>query len=116
MNIRDVGKTAIIDIAKDVISVGELGIIEKLLEKNVSHKRVAIDLKHVKYIDIDFINLMKSYAVKNKVSLFNLNNDVYLMLFVHKADIFVDIYLDEFDFLKEKNSIVHRRLKLLKTA
>lgn len=116
MNIRDVGKTAVIDIAKDAITTVELGRIEKLLKNNGSNNRVAINLKNVRYLSIDFINLLKNTTTSNKLSLINLNTDVYLMLFVHKADSFVDIYLDENDFLREKNSIVYRRLKLLKTA
>lgn len=116
MNIRDVGKTAVVDIAKEAITTAELKEIEKLLQNKASNNRVAINLKNVRYIDFDFINLLKNNANKNKLSLINVNTDIYLMLFVHKADIYTDLYLDEFDFVKEKNSIVYRRLKVLKTA
>ena len=116
MNIRDVGKTAVIDIAKDAINKIELAKIEEFLKTKNSKTRVAINLKNVNHIDYDFTCLLKKQAKRAKLSLFGLNNNILLNLFVSQSDRLVDLYLDEQDFNAEKNAIVYRRLKLLKSA
>lgn len=116
MNIRDVEKTAIVDIAGNAMSQSELELIQELFEQKASGCRIAINLKNVDYITDDFIKLLKRYANEKKLSLFGLNNDIYLMLFITQSDKYADIYLNEQDFMQNKNIIVHRRLKLLKSA
>lgn len=116
MNIRDVGKTAVIEIAKDAINKTELEKIEEFLNKKTSKTRVAINLKNVNHIDYDFTCLLKKQAERAKLSLFGLNNDILLKLFVSQSDKLVNLYLDEQDFNSDKNAIVYRRLKLLKSA
>ena len=61
MNIRDVGKTAVIDIAQDAITTAELEKIEKLLKTKASVNRVAINLSNVRG--------------KNEVYLFNVTDN-----------------------------------------
>jgi len=116
MNIRDVGKTAVIDITTDVISKAQLNEIEQFLKTKTVKTRVAINLKSVNFIDSDFTHLLQKQFESRKLSLFGLNNNIFLKLFVSQSDKLVDLYLDETDFLASKNIMVNRRLKLLKSA
>lgn len=116
MSIRDVDKVCIVDIAGKAVSQSELIKLKKLFKDKASEMRIGINLKNVSYIDYDFISFLQECSFKQKLSVFNLKNDIYLFLFVSKADKYTHIYLDENDFVEEKRSIVHRRLKLLKSA
>ena len=90
MKIRDVDKVCIVDIAGKTVSQSDLIELKRLFKKEASFKQ--------------------------KLSLFNANNEVYLLLFVSKTDRYVNIYLNENDFYEDKHCIVYRRLKLLKSA
>lgn len=116
MNIRDAGNMRVVDIEGTTISQQDIKEIKNLFTKKDSRQRIGINLKQVNYINDDFIALLKDVSVKEKTAVFNLNNDIYLMFFVLHADKYVEIYLDERDFLSQKNLLVYRRFKLLKTA
>lgn len=116
MNIRDAGNMRVVDIEGTTISQQNIKDIKNLFTKKDSRQRIGIDLKQVNYINDDFIALLKEISNKEKTAVFNLNNDIYLLFFVLNADKYVEIYLDERDFLSQKNLLVYRRFKLLKTA
>ena len=116
MIIREAGKTAVIEIAKDAISITDLEKIESFLQEKSASTRVAINLCNVSHIDYDFTCLLQKQSQRACLSLFGLNNDILLKLFVSQADRLVNLYLDERDFKADKNAMVYRRLKLLKSA
>ncbi len=116
MRIRDVDRVCIVDIAGKAVSQSELIKLKKLFKDKASKMRIGINLENVSSIDYDFISFLQECAFKQKLSICSLKTDVYLFLFVSKADRYVDIYLNEDDLCQEKRSIVNRRLKLLKSA
>lgn len=116
MNIRDAGNMRVVDIEWTTISQQDIKDIKNLFAKKDSRQHIGINLKQVNYINDDFVALLKDVSDKEKAAVFNLNNDIYLLFFVINADKYVDIYLNERDFLSQKNLLVYRRFKLLKTA
>ena len=116
MKIRDVDGVCIADIEKNVVSQSELEKLKQLFKRKSARKRIGINLRNVSFLDYDFIHFLKKASLKHKISLFNANTDIYLFLFVSQADKYVNIYLDCSDFISDKNSVVYRRLKLLKSA
>lgn len=116
MKIRDVDKICIVDIAGTKISESNLKKLKKILAQRVSLMRIGINLKGVISVNHDFLDFLRESSFKQRLSLFNACNDVYLLLFVSQTDKYVDIYLDENDFINNKRLIIYRRLKLLKSA
>lgn len=116
MNIRDVDGVCIADITGNVVSQFELKELKKLYKTKAARKRIGINLESVNSINYDFLLFIQECAFKQKVSLFNVAVDVYMMLFISHSDKYINIYLDENDFINNKRSIVYRRLKLLKSA
>lgn len=116
MKTKEVNGVCLVDIEANDISAEDVIALNNLYEKKGLKKRIGIDLKYIETIKHDFWDFLISVANKGKVSLYNVPNDVYLMLFISKYDAYVDMYLNEMDFISSKNSIVYRRLKLLKSA
>ena len=116
MKIRDVDKVCIVDISGNVISQSDLIKFKRLFKERVNKQRIGINLEKVLSINHDFIEFLQESCFKQKLSIFNANNEVYLLLFVSKTDKYVNIYLNEEDFFEDKHCIVYRRLKLLKSA
>lgn len=116
MKIKDVDKVCIVDIAGNAISKSDLIELKKIFEKKVLKKRIGINLKNVLNTGHEFLDFLEQCCEKQKLSVFNVNNEVYLMLFILKYDKYVNIYLNEEDFYSDKKCIVYRRLKLLKKA
>lgn len=116
MKIKDVSKVCIIDIDSNSISKSDLIKLKRLFVQKALKKRIGIDLKKVMDIKHDFLEFLQECSFKQKLSLFNVNNETYLLLFVSKYDKYVNIYLNEQDFYEDKRCIVYRRLKLLKSA
>lgn len=113
MKIKDVDKVCVVDIAGNAISKQDLIELKKLFNQKAFKKRIGINLKNILEIDNEFLEFLEESGKKRKLSVYNVNNDVYLMLFVLRYEQYVDIYLNEEDFFSDKNCIVYRRLKLL---
>ncbi len=116
MRIRDVDGVCIADIEKNVVSQSELEKIKRIFKNKSARKRIGLNLQNVSFLDYDFIHFLKEASLKHKISIFNANTDVYLFLFISQADKYVNIYIDCNDFISDKNSVVYRRFKLLKSA
>lgn len=116
MKTKDVNGVCLVDIEENAISPAAVTTLRHIYAQKGAKKRIGINLKNISAVKHDFLDFLMSVANKEKISLFNISNDVYLMLFVSKYDKYVDMYLDERDFISAKNSIIYRRLKLLKSA
>lgn len=116
MKTKDVNGVCLVDIEENAISPAVIAYLRQIYAQKGLKKRIGINLKNVVAVKHDFFDFLMSVSEKEKFSLFNIPNDIYLMLFVSRYDKYVDMYLDERDFICAKNGIVYRRLKLLKTA
>lgn len=117
MKVKDVKGVCIVDIEGTVISAADIEKLRDLQKKNIRSKRIGVNMASVNSLDFNFLDYLKnSFDSGNKISLFNVNSDAFLSLFVLKYDQFTDIYMNETDFSAAKHSIVYRRFKLLKAA
>ncbi len=116
MKIKDVDKVCIVDMAGNAVSKSDLIELKKLFKRKVFKRRIGINLKNVADVDSNFLDFLKESSTQDKLSIYNVENEVYLLLFVLHYDEHVNIYLNEEDFFLDKKSIVYRRLKLLKAA
>ena len=116
MEIKDVNKVCIIDIEGTTISKADIMELTTLITKKGFKKRVGINMQNILSINHDFIEFISSAPARNRISLFNVKNDVFLMLFVLKQDKNISLYLDQNDFAEDTNAIFYRRLRLVKAA
>lgn len=116
MNIRDVDNVCIVDIAGNALSQADIKKLRKIYREKSESKRIGIDFTQLKAVEPEFFALVKEAANYRKISVFNADSNVYLQLFVSNADKYLNLYLNESDFVDDKRSIVKRRLKVLKTA
>lgn len=116
MNIRDVDNVCIVDISGNDLSQADITKLRKLYKEKSVSTRIGIDFAQIKSVEPEFFALVKEAAGQKKLSVFNADSSVYLQLFVSQADRYLNLYLNERDFLEDKRSIVKRRLKVLKTA
>ena len=101
--------------SKQMSSAHCMQMQQKLSE--ISHKaRIAIDLNEVEKIDLYFLDFIKSNSNKNKISLYNVNTNIMLFLYITKNEKYAKLYLNKSDFLKDKRQIIRRRFKMLKSA
>lgn len=115
MEIKDVHDCCVIDICSESISDIQAKKIRKLMANNIN-KRFAVNFKNVKNIGEGFVSLIKYFAdmddYGNKLSLFNVPSDIFVTLFVMNYDKYLNLYMAEQDFVKDKSSIVNRRFRL----
>jgi hypothetical protein len=116
MIVKDAENICIIVIEGNTISDTELTELEQFSKQKGLKIRIGIDLGNVKTVKAGFLEFLHRASLKKKVSIFNVNSDIYLMLFVMHYEQYTEIYLDERDFRMEKRNIVYRRLKILKAA
>lgn len=116
MKIKDVDKVCIVGIAGKAILKSDLIKLKKLFRLKNASTRIGINLGNITATNTDFLELLKETSFERKISVFNVKHEIYLTLFISQYDRFVDIYINEDDFIKEKRCIVYRRLKLLKSA
>ena len=116
MKIREFDDFAVIDLAQGYITEQDIIEMGTYYNKKYPNKRIAINTSNVSNFSLDFMEFLSLCARKNKISLFSLNNDIFLQLFISGINNCVDIYLDEQDFIEEKRLLVKRNLKLVKVA
>lgn len=116
MNFKDVNGVCIIDVDEKSISGANIIEFKRLLTSKVLSRRVAINMKNISTVSHDFLELLKEVALTQKISLINIDTNIYLMLFILKYDQHVNLYLDSNDFIAEKNMMLHRRFKLISAA
>ncbi len=95
MKTKDVNGVCLVDIEENAISPADITALKHICVRKGLKKRIGINLKNVVAVKHDFLEFLMSVANKEKISLFNIPNEIYLMLFVSRYDQYVDMYLDE---------------------
>ena len=85
----------------------------KLLILMHNNCKIALDMKFVKDIQENFLQLLKKQSFITKISLFNLDANIMAILGIRQFDKYVYIYADESDYEKNTRSIVNRKFKVV---
>ena len=80
-----------------------------LIHKNF---KIAFDMKSVKEIREDFMQLFNMFKSHNKLNLFNIDSQLMALLMLRSCDKCVNIYADESDFWENSRAIVNRKFKV----
>ena len=116
MKIKDVNDVCIIDIGKESISSSDVDKLKNIINKKAHHKRIGLNFANTFFVDYAFWDFLEKEFFTQKISVFNLNTELFLSLFISGYDKVTNIYMNEEDFKFNKRIIVNRRFKLLKSA
>jgi len=95
------------------ISFESIFKLETLLEKFPQSKPIALNLQEVDYICIEFLELLKRTSRNRKISLINLQAELFVLLNLTKYDKFAHIFLNDFDFIQQKRALLNRRFAVI---
>lgn len=114
MKIKDVDNNlCIVELHQNELSDADLCKFKDVMHKNSSDFRFAFDLKNLKTVSFEFLNQIKSIDCTKKMSLFSVNNDILLLIYILKMERDFDIYISEQDCIQSRIQIVRRRLKVV---
>lgn len=85
--------------------------IKSLIEQ-AQGRRVAIDFGQVVTLGQEFLDFVKNNIRKGQLALYNVNSDLYVLMFIMNMDKYLNYYMSENDFLNDKQCIVNRKLRL----
>ena len=111
MDIKTSKKSIITEIGEGILSTLHIKYLKSLLEREDVY-RVGIDFSRVDSVSVEFLDFIKHNVVKGELSFYNVGADLYVLMFIMKMDRYINFYMSESDFLKDRQCIVNRRLRL----
>lgn len=87
--------------------------LEKLLEKFPLNKDIALNLQDVDYVCVEFLDFLKKTSTHRKISLTNIQAEIFVLLNLTKYDKFAHIFLNDIDFTQQKRRLLNRRFAVL---
>lgn len=85
------------------------------LKKTINGKkemRIGLDMESVQSLKNGFLDLIKSEFNRQKISLFNLKSELFVLLSLLKYDKYVNVYADINDFVNDDRVLVKRNFKV----
>lgn len=95
------------------ISFESVFSLENLLEKLPASKPVALNLQDVDYICVEFLDFLKRTSSNRKISLINMQAEIFVLLNLTKYDKFAHIFLNDIDFALQKRALLNRRFAIM---
>ena len=96
----------------DVKEENSFHLYERLL--NTPLKKIGIDVSKIERLENVFIEKLCLIAKQKNLSLYNLNVQDMAVFFLLKCNRFITLFLNEQDFLSNKNPIVKRAFSICK--
>lgn len=97
----------------DEVSLELVLRMEEILKGLPINKSLALNLKNIGVICVEFLDFLKEFSPQKQISLFNLQSEVFVVLNLTKYDKFANIYLSDIDFNERKREMLNRRFSLL---
>lgn len=120
ISIRQKEEFAILDIQTPKLDADSVVVLKEILFQliNEDKRKVLINFANVTEVDSLAIGCIMaanqlSLIYGHKIGIFNVITDVLLLFYVVKMDKHVNIYMNEIDALKNKNSLVKRNFKVV---
>lgn len=91
-----------------------LGLREsaRLLENIKSETRkIALDLSYVQDCTIEFIEGLKEIAKTEKIGVFNIPSDIFVLFNIMKLDTCANLFVSENDFEENARQLVNRQFR-----
>lgn len=114
INFRETDLGYIFDVDSTVLTFELLFSLEKSIQELPCEKSVALNLQNVEVISNEFFEFIKKFAQIRKISLINIQSDIFVLLNLTCYDKYAKIFLNDFDFEQDKRMMVNRRLTILR--
>ncbi len=111
MDIKTSANNSITETATGILSNDNIKKLKEILKRK-DIQRYGIDFSRVDRVSSEFLDFIKHNVKKGELSFYNVNSDLYVLMFIMKMDKYVNFYMSENDFLKDRQCIVNRRLRL----
>jgi len=112
MYIRDNKQGFIVDLSNSVIDDICVDEIRDYFRLHKKRKRIAFNLHNVEVKSHNFFEFLKSFSEKQKISVFNIASDLFILFNLMKYNAYVDFFNREDDFLNNKFSLVSRNFRI----
>lgn len=116
--VKYIENQTIIDIQDSKLKCSIVHDLNKIINKLIKLNRlnILINMVNVKFIDSTLFYTLISAQNRcmnrgGKVSIYGVQHDLLIILYIVKLDKYIDIYINEFDALRKNNAIVKRRLR-----
>jgi hypothetical protein len=87
--------------------------LQKILNEFPFDKSIALNLNDVDSICVEFLDLLKETSRKRRISLTNIQAEIFVLLNLTKYDKFAPLFLSDIDFLEQKRALINRRFSVL---
>lgn len=77
------------------------------------HRNIAIDLQHVNYCSLDFIEELTKITHQKKIGIFNIPSDIFVLFNVMGFDKAANLFVNEIDFSENKRQLINRKFSLV---
>lgn len=106
-------KCLILGLHSNVLTFELIFQLKKILKELPQNESVALNLQEVSYINAEFLEFLKESSNDRKISLINLQSEIFALLNLTKYDKFANIFLNDIDFIEQKRALLNRRFSLI---
>jgi len=106
----------VLQLNSNVLTVEWIFCLKNLMKTLLESKSVALDLQNVECICAEFLEFLKETSIQRKISLINLQSELFVLLNLTEYDKFTHIFLNEIDYLEQKRALINRKFTLLDCA
>ena len=88
---------------------------ERIVSEIMCEERnIGLDLRFVFDCTIDFVENLKMICDSKKISIFNINSDVFAIFNYMDLDKFANLFVSELDFEENKRQLINRSFSVVK--
>lgn len=109
INSKDNNAGCILNLHSNKLTFESVVVLQKKIKELPTNKSVALNMKNVDFICIEFLDFLKESARLKRVSLTCLQAEILVLLNLIQYDKFAPIFLTDSDFLNQKRELLNRR-------
>lgn len=103
----------ILNVRSSIIKLDVVLMLEKIFKSIPKNNPIALNMQNVNFINEDFLIFLKQSSADRKISLMNLQSELYVLLNLTNYDKYAKIFISENDFLDNKRAIINRKFSVL---
>ena len=96
-----------------VLTVELILRLKKFLDCLPNNKNIALNLQNVDNVCVEFLDFLKETSEQKKLSLINLQSELFVLLNLTRYDEFAHIFLNDIDFIEHKRALLNRRFSVI---
>lgn len=110
---RENSTSCIFKLHSNVLTLELVFRLKKILKRAPKNKNIALNLQHVESFCAEFLEFLREFSKQNKLSVINLQAELFVLLNLTQYDEFAHIYLTDTDFVESKRALLNRRFSVI---